>query len=216
MCVKQTLTQARQSLSHPLFLIVAGAVLSSYLLPSLTRQWQNHEKELEVRTTLVQEMSETTADFVVAIKQSTFGGFGEEQAGAAQARALNVAWRAFDRRQTVIAAKLRSYFPESGLGDEWKRYAGALVSFLYFLKGENEKFTRIHRENVVKYIGEERTLDSLEHALVQQDRLRGTPRQEEAQEEGYVALEAFIAVEKRWYSTNDALVGQVLATDTAI
>jgi hypothetical protein len=201
MCVKQMLTRARQSLSHPLLLIVAGAVISSYLLPSLTRQWQNHEKELEVKTTLVQEMSETTADFVVALKQSTFGGFGEQQKGTTQAHALNVAWRAFDRRQTVIAAKLRSYFPGSDLGKEWKSYADALGSFLYFLQSTNENFKAKHSAKVERYLGDEGALDAL--------------AAKEAT--AYEVLDAFLAVEKRWYSKKDTLVEQVLdATDSAI
>ena len=38
----------------------------------------------------------------------------------------------------------------------------------------------------------------------------------EAQGASYEALAAFIDIEKRWYSKNDALVRRVLATDTAI
>ena len=45
-------------LSHPLLLLLVGALVSSYLLPLLTQSWQNHQKELELKSALVSQISE--------------------------------------------------------------------------------------------------------------------------------------------------------------
>jgi hypothetical protein len=58
-------------LSHPLLTLVVGAVLTSLLIPSLTRQWQDHQKELEVKTTMVTDINEATA--LVLGKAMAFG-----------------------------------------------------------------------------------------------------------------------------------------------
>jgi len=196
---------------------VVGALLSSLLLPSLTRQWQNHEKELEFRATLVEEMNTATADFVVALKQATFN-FAREKPQVVN-RALNIAWADFDRRQAVITGKLSSYFQDPGLGDTWKRHADALVDFLYFLRAEDQNFTNARREKIVNYIGEEGTLVRLEEALERMNSGTPSPEEEQAEQEQaeqYEALALFIEVEKRWYSKLDALVGTVLETNTVI
>jgi hypothetical protein len=40
-------------ISNPLVLLIVGAVISGILVPYITRQWQDHQKELELKTELV-------------------------------------------------------------------------------------------------------------------------------------------------------------------
>jgi len=44
-------------LSHPLFLLVIGAIISSIIIPVYTNQWQNYQKELEIKSKLAEEIS---------------------------------------------------------------------------------------------------------------------------------------------------------------
>jgi hypothetical protein len=53
-------------LSNPLLLLVVGAAISGLLVPYITSQWQNHEKELELKTTLVARLSEAVSKILTA------------------------------------------------------------------------------------------------------------------------------------------------------
>jgi hypothetical protein len=37
-------------LRHPLFLVVATGLVTSYLIPRFTRRWQDHQKAIETKT----------------------------------------------------------------------------------------------------------------------------------------------------------------------
>lgn len=51
-------------LQHPLLLLVVGALISSYIIPLYTKAWQDHQKELELKTDLVSEISDATASIL--------------------------------------------------------------------------------------------------------------------------------------------------------
>jgi hypothetical protein len=44
-----------KSLSHPLLLLIIGAVISSILIPQLTNIWQVNEKELDIKFELAEK-----------------------------------------------------------------------------------------------------------------------------------------------------------------
>jgi len=43
-------------MSHPFLLLVAGTIVSSIIIPDFTRQWQNNQKQLELKTNLADEI----------------------------------------------------------------------------------------------------------------------------------------------------------------
>src|SRR5439155_709944 len=51
-------------LSNPLLVTVVAALLGSWLLPQITRQWQDHQKALEIQTGLVSDMSTAVSSAV--------------------------------------------------------------------------------------------------------------------------------------------------------
>src|SRR3954465_8200034 len=67
-------------LGHPVFLLVLGAAVSSLLIPAITRGWQNHEKQLQIKTGLVTDMSSSLTTFLMAIQ---FAEVQSEASGAA-------------------------------------------------------------------------------------------------------------------------------------
>lgn len=200
MAVKQVLIRASRSLGHPLVLIVAGAFISSYLIPSLTRQWQNHERELEIKAVLVQEMSETTAEFVVAIKTYAFGGFGSGQTPEGLIRDLSRDRRAFDTQQPITAAKLRAYFRKASLTDEWNRYGAALVSFFDVIRTTDANFKRQKLAKLERYLGGNANFG----ALVSPEAT------------GTEYRNAFLAAEEFLFAQKDVLVRAVLEADSAL
>ena len=53
-------------LSNPLLLLVVGGIISGLLFPYITSQWQNHQKELEIKTDLLRRLSESFAALAIA------------------------------------------------------------------------------------------------------------------------------------------------------
>ena len=54
-------------LSNPFSLLVIGAVISSYLIPRFTRRWQDHQDELQLKRQLVERISNSTVNVVLAV-----------------------------------------------------------------------------------------------------------------------------------------------------
>ena len=108
-------------LSNPLLLLVVGAALSGLLIPYITAQWQNHEKELELKTNLVTRISEavsrmlTTAQFSAANRTD-------------QAEYLQ-AYYEWEATHSAIGSYLRAYFPNTLISEEWDEYANVTTSF---------------------------------------------------------------------------------------
>jgi hypothetical protein len=119
-------------LAHPLVLLVAGAVLSSLVIPSLTRRWQNHQKELEVKTGLVAEITNAVTSLVMAVQFAELGSRTQSQED------LDEAYRAWETEAAVIASKLRAYFPKAQLAREWSELARLTTNF-YALAGMSDR-----------------------------------------------------------------------------
>ena len=57
-----------QILKHPVFLLLMTALVSSYLIPKITKRWQDHQKEMELKTNFVSEISESVVSMVTAVQ----------------------------------------------------------------------------------------------------------------------------------------------------
>lgn len=47
-------------------LLIVGAIITSLIIPNFTRQWQDHQKELEVKIALTDEINKATSDINTA------------------------------------------------------------------------------------------------------------------------------------------------------
>lgn len=108
-------------LSNPLLLLVVGAIISGLLIPYITAQWQNHEKELELKTSLVTRISEALSKVLTEAQFSAANR--TEQAEYLQA------YYEWEVAQSSIGSYLRTYFPDTYIGEEWDKYANITTSF---------------------------------------------------------------------------------------
>lgn len=134
--------QFAAALAHPFTLLVAGALLSSYLLPFVTRRWQNQQHEHALKVGLVSEISQSTTMFVMSIQ------FAEVGAGSQSQTAYDTAYMDWQTRSAVLRAKLEAYFPDTALARDWARMSEAL-ELLYAASGtrdDPDARTRILRE----------------------------------------------------------------------
>jgi hypothetical protein len=85
-------------------------------------------RELEVKTTLVAEISESVTDFVLAVQFAELASVSQSQAD------FDRAYRQWEVESAAIESKLQTYFPRSDIADEWRRYS-LVVSNFYALSG---------------------------------------------------------------------------------
>lgn len=122
-------------LAHPLFLLLAGAVLTGLLIPTVTRRWQDRQKALELKTELVGEISESITEMVMAVQFVHLGAASMNQ------EKFDEAYREWEARSAVIGTKLQAYFPKTEIPDDWTRLSEVVTDF-YALEGVSDELRR--------------------------------------------------------------------------
>jgi len=115
-----------------------GALLSGLIIPFITKNWQDRQKSLEIRTTLVSEISNAVMEFFMSIqfvhirketpRTSLTSVPSHEQAEFDQA------YKAWEVKSAVIGTKLQAYFPKSDIPKTWTAFADVMTGF-YALEG---------------------------------------------------------------------------------
>ena len=135
---------------HPLFLLLIGLVFSAYLVP----RWQNRQWELQIKTSLVAEMSECVMKFVTELEHyhplaqvggmrpapdatDSSSGLADSNLGTMMlpeaSEALKQSYRNFDISRCIIGTKLEVYYPDVcgkiTIHRDWQRFAETLIAF---------------------------------------------------------------------------------------
>jgi hypothetical protein len=139
------------SLKHPLTIALVAAAFTALLLPVFTRQYQDRQKERELKKGLLEQMSTASTTAVrngislVNGQLRAAGGEEGENAGQVYARLRNV-W--LIQRATVRSA-IVTYFPH--VNSCWYSYERIIADYLGLVdkKPANRK-TRI--ENIKNYV----------------------------------------------------------------
>jgi hypothetical protein len=140
-------------LAHPLVLLVAGAVISSVVVPRLTSRWQNHQKALELKTDLVSEIAKAVTSLVIAVQAAEVGSKSQSQ------EEFDKAYRAWETDWAVIASKLRAYFPKADLVRQWNDVA-RLTSTFYMLTGMGNRKAELLQDLLNEARSQRPALDS--------------------------------------------------------
>lgn len=123
-------------LANPLVVTVVAAFLGSYLIPQITRNWQDHQKALEIKTGLVSQMSESVSGAVAT------GRFiaADLVPPASQQRAWNDGYRDWTTASASIGAELRAYVGRQ-IGSDWRSFADVVTNF-FLLSADTESRSR--------------------------------------------------------------------------
>jgi hypothetical protein len=131
-----------QILEHPLLLLIVGAIISSLVIPLLTRRWQNHQKELDLKVGLVSQINEYTTDFLMTVQ------FAELGSNSQQPEDFDRSYREWEIRCAKVRSYLYAYFPESRFGLDWDHFS-ELVTQFYALTGiPDEARRRLHIKSI--------------------------------------------------------------------
>jgi hypothetical protein len=96
-----------------------------------TQRWQDHQRELDVQTELVSQITKASTQFLVASRLAVFDH------SSSSVRRLTAAWRRWRTDSAVIRAKLCAYYHED-LVRQRESFDRAVVGF-YNLAGSTPK-----------------------------------------------------------------------------
>jgi hypothetical protein len=109
---------------------LAGAILAAVLIPLFTRQWQDRQKELDLKRALVAQIAESSSTAVrgaISVERGRLraaGGDVGERADDVYGTLLD-AWLV---QRATTESMIATYFPD--LGDCWFKYSDAISDFV--------------------------------------------------------------------------------------
>jgi hypothetical protein len=142
-------------LAHPLVVAALSALLASVLIPLFTRQWQDRQKELDLKRSLVESIAGSSTTAVRSAISLALGhvraagGDQGERAGEVYPRLSNT-WLI---QRAITRSTIGTYFP--GQEDCWYRYSDMLTSYLSLAAGGKRGHSGAVSE-IRSFIGETR------------------------------------------------------------
>jgi hypothetical protein len=108
-------------------LLIIGAVISGILIPYFTRQWQDHQKDLELKTDLVSGISKAIVDLMLAAQL-----IETKTSPIITNQSYDLAYHNWAESSAIIESQLYAYFPSTHIGQQWNNYS-RIVDFSYLL-----------------------------------------------------------------------------------
>ena len=116
----------KSALSNPMLLLIIGAIISSVIIPYYTRQWQDHQKELELKTNLSDEINKAISDILVSADYRISTPSNDTVAVV----------KNWDISKAMISSKIKAYFSDIHIAQNWDNLSSA-ISALYNIVGIN-------------------------------------------------------------------------------
>lgn len=124
-------------LAHPLFILLTGALVSSLLIPSITRRWQDRQKALELKAGLLARLSDAGTRIVTHAWFRELGG--KEKLSDEDRFEFDWRYGEWEVEARGLETQLRAYFTDSkGLAEHWVRYC-QLLRILHELAWQKEE-----------------------------------------------------------------------------
>src|SRR5215475_8272843 len=131
-------------LSNPFILVVIGALISGLLIPSITSEWQNHQKELEIKTELVEKISEAVMNMVMPVHVTEVELLHDQinndtKAKGAVERYFEEANNQYPKWETssaTIGSQLKAYYPGTSIPSKWNSFSENVSRFYANLEGD--------------------------------------------------------------------------------
>ena len=133
----------------PIIAVILTAALSGYIIPRVTRDWQDYQKELEIKTSIVENANVEVLNILLAMQ------FAERKVGI-QAD-FDKAYRTWEVQRSALAGKISVYFHGQSVAKDFESFSEAVTDF-YVLAGVNNGAYRSKQIAKLKdYFGETAT-----------------------------------------------------------
>lgn len=156
-------------LRHPVFLLLATGLVTGYLVPRITRRWQDHQKAIETRTRFATEATEALVRFLIAVQVAERNMLPQKE--------YSSAYREWEVRRATLESEMRGHFADPSVAREWASLAEA-VTALYRLSGTfEEPFRSMVLEELKEHYSEGAT--DWNHLRDPSDKMRSNERFQE-------------------------------------
>lgn len=119
-------------ISHPFILLIIGALVSSLLIPYYTRQWQDHQKELELKTDLSDQINKAISNMVTTARYNLIPAIFTQ-------KDYNTKWfNAYEdwiSSSKIIGSRIKSYFSNDQILQNWNNLSSATTEFVGLSEG---------------------------------------------------------------------------------
>lgn len=102
-------------LVHPVTLLLLTAVVADLLVPRITQQWQEHQRQTDIRRELVARVSREVGELFIATQ------FNELRAETQNPEEFDAAYRRWEVESGVLGAELRAYYRAEPVDQAWER-----------------------------------------------------------------------------------------------
>jgi len=131
----------------PLLVVLLTGVVSGIVVPDITRHWQDHEKELQLKTSMVDSINDAVMQIVLAVQ------FVENN--SLEQQKFDEAYQKWEVQSAVLSGRLKAYFGDPKISDTFDRFAEAM-SEVYALSGTVIPALRLQRVDKLKaYFGDQ-------------------------------------------------------------
>ncbi len=122
--------------SHPFILLILGAIISSIVIPQYTNQWQNYQKEIELKTNLANDINK-------AISEVTTSAQLVNNPAYVNITNLGSTYKNWEISKTITTSEIATYFTDNHLIQNWNNLSSVVSRFIgiaAMLPGEKNQF----------------------------------------------------------------------------
>jgi hypothetical protein len=122
----------RSWLSHPLLLLLLGAVVTGILVPSFTHGWQVQQTARDTKTKVIADVSDaaSTAMTQLEIDMSPVLNSGVANNGPLNTpQSIAGSYNNWTMKSTNVGSELNAYFPGNNIPTHWGNLSGLIKNF---------------------------------------------------------------------------------------
>lgn len=124
--------------------VVMIPVTLSLIAPWITQRWQNRQRDTQIKTQLIAEISGLVMTTIMTVHLLNAGYRQQIMTNDNQESELDRVYKKWRADTCVIGSKLHAYFPDKEKGDmqiheKWKNFSNQLTQYYEDSRAENPK-----------------------------------------------------------------------------
>ena len=135
MRIKRWRASLRRLPKGKIFGTMAGLLLTAWILPALSHQWQDRQRAREVQAALITKIGRATTNALVTSQALVAGRLPHTRIGGFNQQTFNQLDLDWQLERAEIESQIEAYFPKSDLRDRWRQYS-EFVRDTYWLATE--------------------------------------------------------------------------------
>jgi hypothetical protein len=154
-------------LSHPLLLLLAGAIVTGVLVPSFTNRWQRNQTAQEMKTQVIGTVTTTVSKPMtqLSITQNPVFGAGRS-AGGANNPAITGTYATFLSDSDSVDSEIRAYFPDANTPVHWENLSGLIQNFYLLTYATDPQLRAQLAASIHGYFAEHNTAGGIDWNLL--------------------------------------------------